>query len=407
MMTALAQARIVGAATTEQSRDLSRRSGMSLALEALRNAADDAGIDISEIDGISSFVSDWPYGATAAPGAPAPPQEFYWARQLGRPLHYLQPNRAVPAVLDAALAIDAGLASTVAIVVGRSRSKDPGKTAAWSRSSNEFTEWTGSYTTVQYALVAQRYMHEYGDAALQAMAQVSATIRNYGSINPEAVYAGRGPFTPDDILASRAIASPLTMLMCSSVNDGGAALILTSKERAADTKKRPVGIMAGGNQQPYAPYYEAPVLDEVADEGRFAREAFARAGIRVDDIDVVSLYDHFSIGVLLEYEMFGFCGRGEAADFIGTGAMELGGAFPTCTDGGLHSHSHNGAPQILRVIEGVRQLRGEAPDPCTAAGRPHSHVAGECRLVRDAELAFISNPGPPTGGAAFAVLNRS
>jgi acetyl-CoA acetyltransferase len=313
----------------------------------------------------------------------------------------------VPGLLDAALAIDAGLASTVAVVIGRSRSKDPSKTAAWSRSNNEFTEWTGSYTTVQYALVAQRYVHEHGDRAIEAMAQASATIRNYGNINPEAVYSGRGMLTSRDVLESRMIATPLTMLMCSSVNDGGAALILTSKDRAVDTRKRPVGILTGGNQQPYAPYYDAPVLDVVQDEGRFARDAMSRAGVRLSDVDVVSLYDHFSIGVLMEYEMFGFCGRGEAADFIASGAMELDGAFPTCTDGGLQSHSHNGSPQLLRVIEGVRQLRGEAVDPCVQAGRDHSHVPGECRLVRDAELAFVSNPGPPTGGAAFAVLHRT
>jgi acetyl-CoA acetyltransferase len=397
-------AEIVGIGTTEQSRDLSHRSGISLALEALRAAADDAGIALSEIDGISCLISDWPNRATLPP-PPGPPQELWWARQLGRPLRWIAGNRGVPAILEAAMAIEHGLASTVAIISGQSRKQDGARTAAWSRPSNEFTEWTGSYTTVQYALAAQRYLHEYGDGALEAMARASATIRNYGSINPDAVFAGKGPYTAQDVLDSRMIASPLTLLMCSSVNDGGGAMILTSADRARDTRTTPVRIVTGGNQQPYIPYFDAPVLDAVPDEGRFAGEAMARAGVSVDDIDVVEFYDHFSIGVLMEFEMFGFCGRGEAADFVSSGVMELDGRFPTCTDGGNHSYSHNGNPLVFRPIEAVRQLRGDVLDPCTASGGTvHSHVPGRCRAVRDPELAFVSNPGPPTGGASFTVL---
>ncbi|MFC7550469.1 thiolase family protein [Plantactinospora sp. GCM10030261] len=401
----LAQARVVGVGTTEQARDLSHRSGMSLALEALRLAADDSGIDIAEIDGISSVVSGYPYGADDENLQLS--QEMYWMRQLGHPLRWIAPQRGIPAILDAAIAIDRGLASTVAIVVGMSRPADSTNTAAWSRPANEFTGWTGSFTAVQFALAGQRYLHEYGDKALHAMARSSATIRNYGHLNPAAVYYGRGPFTARDVLDSRPIATPLTLLMCSTVNDGGCALIVTGRERARDTRKRPISIIAGGDQQPYTPYVEAPVLDGVPDEGAFARAAMDRAGITLDDIDVVELYDHFAIGVLMEFEMFGFCGRGEAADFVESGVMELDGRYPTCTDGGNQAYSHNGFPAIFRPIEAVRQLRREVVDPCTADGTGrHYHTPGECRAVRDPKLAFVTNPGPPTGGASFMVLGR-
>lgn len=208
------------------------------------------------------------------------------------------------------------------------------------------------------------------------------------------------------MLASRPIASPLTLLMCSSVNDGGCAMIVTRSDRAKDTRKIPIGVLTAANQQPYAPYYEAPVLDAVPDEGAFVREAMTRAGVAYDHIDVVEFYDHFAIGVLMEYEMFGFCGRGEAPDLVRSGAMRVDGRYPTCTDGGNLSFSHNGSPVLFRPIEAVRQLRGEVTDGCPGwAHGEHSHTGG-CRAVRDPAVAFVSNPGPPTGGSAFMVLTN-
>jgi acetyl-CoA acetyltransferase len=394
-------AQIVGVYTTRQGRDLAGRDGFALAFEALQGAAADAGITLAEIDGISSTVTGWPVAGVA----PAT-QATFWATQLGRPVRWTAAGSGLLAIADAVMAIDYGLASTVAIVVGMTRPAAAGATAPWTRPNEEFTAWTGSYTAVQYGLVAQRYLHEFGDGALAAMAEAAAVIRNYGHVNPDAVYCGRGPFTAADVLASRPIASPLTLLMCSSVNDGGCAIIVTRSDRARDTRKTPVAVLAAASQQPYAPYYEAPVLDAVPDEGAFARDALGRAGLTHDDIDVVELYDHFAIGVLMEYEMFGFCGRGEAADLVRSGAMGIDGRYPTCTDGGNLSFSHNGSPVLFRPIEAVRQLRGEVADGCPGwAQGEHSH-AGSCRAVRDPRVAFVSNPGPPTGGGAFMILAR-
>jgi acetyl-CoA acetyltransferase len=394
--------RIVGIYTTEHKRSLWPRTGISLALEALKGALDDAGMTFEDVDGICSHVSDWPYGVNSMGGA------MFWARQLGRPMRWFTSGMGVSPIMDAISAIEKGQASTVAVVSGLVRDPNPDKVAPWARPSNEFTEWTGSYTTVQYSLPAQRYVHEYGDAAIRAMAEVSAVIRNYGNINPTAIYYGRGPFTAQDVLDSRPIASPLTLLMCSSVNDGGCAVIVTSKARAMRaerTGKRSIKMLTGGTQWPYPPYYDAPVLDAVPDEGRFAREALSRAGITHDDLDVLELYDHFSIGVLMELEMFGFCGKGEAADFIKTGVMKINGKFPTCTDGGNQSYCHNGNPALYRVIEGVRQLRGEVEDHCPEwAKGVHTHAEGVCRAVRNPKIAFVTNPGPPTGGGSFGVL---
>ena len=240
------------------------------------------------------------------------------------------------------------------------------------------------------------------------MAEVSATIRNYGSINPDAIYFGRGPFTAADILDSRPIASPLTLLMCSTVNDGGNAIIITRSDLASNAKKSPIRILTGGIQHPpYGAYYDAPVLDSVKDENAFVRTRMAAAGVVHDDIDVVQIYDQFAIGVLMELEMFGFCKYGEAADLVGSGALGLNGAFPTCTDGGNHSYSHNGIPAMYRVIEAVRQLRGEVKDLCPDHERgTHTHDPAICRAVRDPQLAFATSPGPPASGGGFVVLGK-
>jgi acetyl-CoA acetyltransferase len=193
--------------------------------------------------------------------------------------------------------------------------------------------------------------------------------------------------------------------MCSAVNDGGCAVILTREDVASDTRKSPIRVLAGGNQQPYPAYYEVPALDAVEDEGRFVSEAFARAGISRDDVDFLELYDHFAIGVLLELELYGFCGAGEAADFVANGGIGLDGPLPTCTDGGCLSFSHNVMPSLLRVVETVRQLRKEVRDMCPEceAGE-HSYDPTECRAVRDARIGFASSQGPPTGGGTFVVL---
>lgn len=393
-------ARVVGVHTTVQARDLSPRTGFDLALESLLGALDDAGIPIEELDGIVSNVNGWPQGAS--PGL----QSSFWARQLGRPLAWIGGGFGIPAMLDAAGAIAAGRARTVALVVGQVREKNAA-TAAWTRPANEFTEWTGSFTTVQYSLVAQRYLHEYGADTLEGIAEASALVRNYGHLNPDAVFHGRGPFTAELVLASRMIASPLTLLMCSAVNDGGCAVVMTRADRARDTRKPPVRILAGGEQTPYPAYYEAPVLDAVPDDSLWVREALSRGGVRHDDVDVIEFYDHFAIGLVMELEMFGFCKRGEGAHMVRSGALRLDGRYPTCTDGGLQAYSHNGMPVLFRPIEAVRQLRGEVPDRCPRWQHgEHTHDPSRCRAARNPRVAFVSNPGPPTGGASFAVLAR-
>ena len=409
-MSAVREVAIVGVATTEQTRDSKGRFGLSYALEALKTALDDAGLEREEIQGLYPMIDQWPLAGNLGANHP----QTYWSAQLGIPIRWFTGavnsggGTGVSAILDAAAAIGSGYIDTAAIVLGMAASTpNAARTAAWTSQPLQFNEWTGTYTAAQFALAARRHMHAYGTTPEQ-LARVSATIRNYGSLNPGAVMHGRGPYSLDDVLAAPMIADPLTRLMCAQVNDGGAAMILTTLERARDLRRPAIRVLGGADQLCYPAYAEPPILEHSLG-GEFSRrwveEGFAMAGVTHDDIDVVSLYDGFASWIIMQWELFGFCGRGEGGPLVDSGVMELDGRWPTCTDGGCQSFSHMGAPALLRPIEAVRQLRCESPDPCPGWARgEHSHVAGQCRQARDPKIAFAASMGPPTGGGNFAIL---
>jgi acetyl-CoA acetyltransferase len=258
---------------------------------------------------------------------------------------------------------------------------------------------------VQFGLVARRYVHEVGPKAIDAMADVAANTRNFGHINPDAVYFGRGPFSPEEVLASRYIADPLTLLMCSSVTDGGCAIILARKDRVAGSKKRGVRVVCGAGTTTYPAYQEPPTLDNYYEGAAIYRDTVKRAGVNMNDVNVVEFYDHFASHNLIQYEQFGFCGKGEAPDLVKSGAHRLGGQFTTCTDGGNLSFSHPGFPVVFRYVEAVRQLRGEVKDLCPGwASGDHTFDPERCRKIRNPKMAFVSCPGTPTMQGSMLVL---
>jgi acetyl-CoA acetyltransferase len=251
------------------------------------------------------------------------------------------------------------------------------------------------FTAAEFALVARRHMHMYGTTPEQ-LAKVAATIRNNGHINPEAVYYGRGPFTPEDILASRMVADPFHILDCSTTSEGGCAIVMTTQERARDLRSRPVAVLGGGSEY-FGPAYRYPPMWDL--EGRSAvhsngligkrstERAFAVAGVTHDDVDVLELYDPFSFEIIRQLEAMGFCKPGEGGGFVDDGHIELTGSHPVTTDGGTMSFSHAGAnvQMLQRVIRGVQQIRGEC-----ASGQ-----------VPDARVAVATNAG---AGALFHMV---
>ena len=225
-----------------------------------------------------------------------------------------------------------------------------------------------------YAMAARRHMHEYGTTSEQ-LAEIAVAVRGHAMLNPNALY--RDPLTVDDVLNSRMIADPLHKLDCCVISDGGGAVIMTTAERAKDLKKAPVYILGAGGSQTHWNISQMPDFTRTSAE-LAGKEAFARSGVKPEDIDTIQFYDSFTITVLLLLEDLGFCKKGEGGAFVEGGRLSLdGGSLPLNTDGGGLSSCHPGMRGIFLLIEATRQLRGEG---------------GEAQ-VPDAKLALACGSG--------------
>ncbi len=408
MATSLAEdpVAIVGVSVPAVGLHIPDETPISLQIKAVQQAADDAGISVKDINGASM---DWP-----GPGGSAQSGTANWGKLLGVTFNWVIDSgfdvHGIRALLSAAAAIKAGLCETVCIshaLAGGPRLRgadrmiaihDKGETHAQVaprddiRAMHEFSNpYGGGGMPHRAALSARRHMHDYGTTSEQ-IAEVSKTIRNFGHVNPEATLYGRGPYTIDDILASRMIADPLRLLDCSVVGQGGAALIVTSGQRARDLRSDPVYVLAGAMEIPRGTHADPARYADVASMGaQRIRRAFSQAGLTLDDVDVLSVYDATSFDVISGLEMLGFCKPGEGGPFVEGGALGLGGRIPTNTDGGLLSHGWAGGVQLnWKVIEAVRQLRG---------------VCGP-RQVEGAQVAVVTNSVPAAWHVEAVILGR-
>ena len=389
----LAGIAVAGVAATRQARRLEGNS-VRICLEAARAALDDAGMTIDEVDGISAR---WPGpgGTVFGPGS------VDWTALFGKGFDWVGDTypQGAPGLLDAAGAILAGQCSTVLVFGGRAgesggssparaaagSSGDPGppggpaaSVASYTRPDNEFTACWGSLTAAQFALVAQVYVHRFAPDP-ERMALVPATIRNAGSANPAAVMYGRGPYRPADVLASPPVAEPFRLLDLCLANEGAAAMVVTSLERARDCPAPPAVVLGGGSEWRRQQYVDPPRYDDVARIGAGAyRRSFAMAGLEPADVDVFELYDINTFEVVRQFETLGFCAEGEGVDYLAEAGIGIDGRHPTNTDGGLLSYSHVGwGGPTLKIVEAVRQLRGTA-----GPGQ-----------VPDAEVALVTGAG--------------
>lgn len=372
---------IVGVHATEQARSLEHRTSFDLALESLTGAVHDAGLTLSDVDGVAV---DWP-----GPGGVAG-EAASWARMLGSNLHWtsdgLLDAAGTRGLLKASAAVAAGLCDVAVVGGGMAGVMTPGTTVK--APPIEFVDEFGGYVVPLFAMVAQRHMSQFGTTAEQ-IASVSATIRNQGSTNPEAIMFGRGPYTVDDILASPMLASPLHRLDTCLVGEGGAAFVVTTVERARDLRHEPVLVLGGGMEFAGAPYANAPLYREIGQLGRFAADrAFGLAGVGVHDIDVFCLYDPNSFEVIRQLEVLGLCEEGEGGPFVTHGELSPTGKHPVNPDGGCLSYAWNGTQQLsLKVVEAVRQLRGTA-----------------VHQLRSPKTALVSNAGSGAAHYELAIL---
>jgi acetyl-CoA acetyltransferase len=380
------RATIVGIHATEQALSLPHRTPMDLALEAVEGSIADAGLRPGDVDGAQV---DWP-GPGGVPGDSAS-----WARMFGRDLRWtsdsMMDNSGVRGLLKAASAVVAGYADTVVVGGCRLVSRGADNSPVGAGVPLEFTDMWGSYVVAQFALVAARHMHEFGTTSRQ-LAEVAATIRNNGSTNPEAMMYQRGPYTADDVLASRMVATPFHLLDCCIVGEGGGAIVVTTEERARDLPHVPVAVLGGAMEYHQAAYANPALYREVGQIGRAAAaRAYRMADVAPSNVDVFSLYDPNSFEVIRQLEALGVCAEGEGGPLVESGAIAVDGKHPVNPDGGCLSYSWNGTQQMtLKVVEAVRQLRGTAVHQVTEAEVAVVATAGSG--AQHYEMAVLGTP---------------
>ncbi|GAA2611559.1 lipid-transfer protein [Streptomyces axinellae] len=348
------RAAIAGIGATEFSKD-SGRSELKLAVEAVQAALEDAGLVPDDVDGLVSFTMDTSPEITVAQAAGIGELSFFSRVHYGG-------GAACATVQQAALAVASGIAETVVCYrafnersgrrfgsgVQRREPSAEGTALGWSLPFGLLTpaSWV--------AMAARRYLHTFG-LSPEVFGHVAVTDRKYAATNPAAYFYGK-PITLAEHAASRWIVEPLRLLDCCQETDGGQALVVTSVERARDLPHRPAVIAAaaqgaGRRQEQMTSFYRDD-LTGLPEMGVVAGQLWRTSGLVPRDIDVGILYDHFTPFVLMQLEEFGFCARGEGADFV---AEEV---IPLNTHGGqlgeAYLHGMNG------MAEAVRQIRGTA-----------------------------------------------
>lgn len=351
-------------------------SSLDLLTEAIASALADAGLKLSDVDGLITRGPDDAYCHHQQIG-----------ERLGINARFSTSldNGGASQILSVALAvmaIEAGVASTVVCGYGRN---------AWSRThssadarvknqtrpddqhSSEFGPEFGYFGAVAaHAFGAQRHMHEFGTTR-EDFAAIAIAFRDHAMRNPQAQV--RKPLTYDDYFNARLIVSPFGLHDCSLRSDGAGAVIVTSAERARDLKSRPVLIRGFGSQNNLTGWFAGENMIRTA-AIQSGEAAYRMAGVSPPEIDTVQLYDCFTHMVLVQLEDYGFCSKGEGGAFVRSGALRLGGSLPANTSGGQLSEAH--VEGMLQIVEGVRQLRHEYPLE---------------RQVKDAEIALISGHG--------------
>tara|TARA_R110001592_G_scaffold363372_2_gene686163 strand:- start:26459 stop:27637 length:1179 start_codon:yes stop_codon:yes gene_type:complete len=356
---------IVGAFDTEVG-VVANRTPMELCVEAALGAVADAGLELSQVDGLvtcNAMAQPMLYHAEAVAEYLQIFPRYCMAVGAGG-------GTTFSIIHHAASAIATGMADVIVVSMGDSLrsglSREQALLVQSSTGHPEFEQPYGPTVPAYYALIAQAHMSEYGTTAEQ-FAQIAVSGRAHASRNPTAQMRER--ITVADVLASRMIADPLHLLDCSLVSDGGSAIVLTSAERARDMGAPPIYLLGAGEGHSHEHISQARSLTTSA--AREAGErAYRMAGLGPQDMDFAQLYDCFTPTVLIELEDLGFCAKGEGGAFVESGATMPGGDLPVNTHGGLLSHCHPGNPgSMFALTETVWQLRQAAGERQVAHAR--------------------------------------
>jgi acetyl-CoA acetyltransferase len=378
---------IVGATDMASPTGMLEKPVRQLELEMVREALDDAGLAIADVDAVFSCT-----GMMAS---------MELAEYLRIQPRYTDSTMTGGSSFEvhvehATAALALGLCEVAVIVYAATpRSSKAGMgamagaMAAMGGGDSPMLEWDIPYgfgtPASSYSLAAMRHMTEYGTTSEQ-LAEIAVSTRRWASMNPRARY--RDPLTVDDVLASPMVAAPLHKLDCCLVTDGAGAIVLTRGDRARDLARDPVYVLGTGTSHTHAmSISQMPDLTVTAGAVS-GPKAFAMAGLSPSDVDVVETYDSFTITVLLALEDLGFCAKGEGGEFVAEGRLGPGGSTPTNTNGGGLSYTHPGMYGMFLLVEAVRQLRGAAGD----------------RQVPDAKVAVAHGCGGVLSSTSTVVL---
>lgn len=352
-------------------------SAVDMTARAALLALDDAGLTLSDVDALYTSA---PYEALGG---------LELAEYLGITPKVVDCNRTGGSAFEvyvqqAALALDAGLIDCALIAYGSNPASRPPPGVGMTRQS----PWEAPYKPLapisSYALAASRHMHLYGTTREQ-LAEVAVAARQWAQLNPEA--AVREPLSIADVLDARMVSDPLTVRDCCLFNDGAAAVVMVRADRARDCAKAPVPVLGAAHAVTHREISSMPDLT-VTGAAISGPQAFAQAGLAPADVDLLMVYDAFTITPLLFLEDLGFCPKGEGGRFVEGGAVAPGGRLAMNTNGGGLSCVHPGMYGLFLLVECVRQLRGEA---------------GERQLPR-AEIALAHGNGGVLSSQATVLL---
>lgn len=352
-------------------------SHLELLEEAARNALSEAGLTFADVDGLftSNLVNFFPTLTVGEYLGIHP--SYVDGSNLGGSsfLHY---------ALSAAVALETGLCDVALICYGSNARSAAGRHTTAAEMPKYEAPFNPRMPAVAYALATARHMHQYGTTR-EHLAHAALSARQWAQLNPVAYK--RDATSLDEILGSRMFCDPLTVRDACLVTDGAGAVVMVSARRAKEFAKKPVYLLGVGEAQWHRQISSMPDLTVTAATESGAR-AFRMAKVSRQDVDVIQLYDAFTINVILFLEDLGFCPKGDGGPFIADGLIAPGGALPVNTNGGGLSCVHPGMYGVFTMVEIAMQLRQEAG----------------CRQIPGAEVGLCHGNGGTLSSQVTAVF---
>jgi acetyl-CoA acetyltransferase len=342
-------AAIVGVAESDLGAVAKEMSPIDLMAQGTQRALADCGLHLRDVDGLICATTQSRTSGLALSEYLGISPAFIDTTILGGSSFMFH-------VAHAQAALQLGLCKVAVIAYG-STQRTVGRRQASVREYNPYeTPFRPFLPATAYALAASRHMHQYGTTREQ-LAAVAVAAREWAVLNPAAWE--KKPLTIDEVLSARMVSYPLTVRDCCLITDGGGAVIMTTAERARSLKQPPVYVLGCGQAITHANISSMPDLT-VTGALQSGRAASEMARLSPGDIDVVELYDAFTINTILFLEDLGFCPKGEGGRFVCDGRIAPGGGLPVNTNGGGLSYCHPGMYGLFLLIEAARQLRREA-----------------------------------------------